>query len=193
MTRFHSALIVNDCRSEDVLTLREFVWPIQRNLPIPSKVVSLSALKPRDVEGVDLIVFSGCQLKDNAYVKRIPKLLWLAKTNKPMLGICAGHHIIGSIYGGTITKRKNPSIGVRTIMKTKAHSLTKGLESSFSVYSLHGNVVSLPKTFVSLAKSPEFSNEIMIHSKRPVVGVSFHPEVLNKSFLVDFVKWAEKQ
>lgn len=191
MTAIHSALIVNDCRNDDLLTLREFVWPIQRSLPIPSRVVSLKKLKESDVNHADLIIFSGCQLKDNEYVNHIPKLKWLVKLNKPMMGICAGHQILGSVFGGKLTSGKTPSIGMRTVTKTREHALTESLDSSFSVYSLHGNAVSLPKGFVSLAKSSPFTNEVMVHSTKPIVGVSFHPEVANKSFFSAFVKWSE--
>ncbi len=191
-SKFHSALVVNCSRTNDILTEREFVWPIQRALPLPSKAILLSKLNEKTIKDFDVIVFSGCQLKDNDYIKKIPKLKWLTEISKPILGICAGQHILGMVYGAKLSILKNPAIGVHPVKIVKQHDLVHSFFKKFNVYSLHGNQISLPKNFECIATSKFAKNEIMVHKTKPIVGVSFHPEVLNKPFFHAFLGWVKK-
>lgn len=192
MKSIHSVFVVDTNQRSDLLTQREFVWPLQRTLSVPSKVISFSKLTPKSILGFDAIIFSGCTLKDNAYLKRVANVAWLKSADVPMLGICAGAHILGHLFGAKISKQKKPSIGVHPIRITKENPFFRDIPFTFNVYSLHGNQVSLPKDFITIASSKETKNEIIVHNSRPVVGVSFHPEVLNKSFFSDFLRWASE-
>ncbi len=183
-------LIVNACRNEDLLSRREFVWPLQRALHYPSKVVSISTLKKSDVNAAAAVIISGCQLKDNAFVKLIPKLKWLKQTSTPILGICAGHQVVGLIYGAKISRAKQPVIGWTKLKKKNSHSLLNHLGKSFSAYELHGNLISIPKEFNVVVSSTHNPNEMMVHKKKKVVGVEFHPEVRNEWLIQRFVEWA---
>lgn len=183
-------LIVNSCQNEDLLTKREFVWPIQRALHTPSKVIHISKLKKADVLAANAVIFSGCQLKDNGFVKLLPKLKWLRESVTPMLGICAGHQLLGMLYGGKISHAEKPMIGWTALRKKASHPLTHHLGKSFSAYALHGNLISLPKGFKILASSAHNPNEMMVHSKKKIVGVEFHPEVRNERIIQKFVEWA---
>lgn len=213
MSSIHSALIVNCCQSNDLLTLREFVWPIQRCLPIPSRVVSLRSLTQAMAQKADVIIFSGTPLKDNGFLSHARKLSWLRALHVPMLGVCAGQQLLGVIFGGKVVKMKHPSIGVYRIRlhaKQKASTKTKSPMSTFldsplssslfqsekftSVYGLHGNQLQLsPRDAVLLtcASSSTSPHEVIVHSSRPILGVAFHPEVLNKSLFPAFIAWAD--
>lgn len=193
MTPIRSALVVDTNRNSDVLTRREFVWPIQRALPVPSQVIPLSQLKKSTLEKLDLdmLVFSGCTLKDNAYLKYASKLAWLSSVRKPVLGICAGQHLLAAAHGAKTHAMNEPAIGVHPVRVTQAHPLLEDFAPKFNAYFLHGNEVGLPKGFHSIAKSAFSKNDVMVHGQKPVVGVSFHPEVLNKSFFAAFVEWAQ--
>jgi GMP synthase-like glutamine amidotransferase len=191
MTSIRSALVVNCCRNDDVLTLREFVWPIQRVLSVPSKVVSLKKMNEKMVKDFDVIILSGCQLLDNDYLKHLAKVKWLAHSSTPVLGICAGQHILASVFGGRVLGMKTPIIGVHPIKKSKKSTILDSFPSSFNVYGLHSHTVSLPPGFASAARSAHNPNEVIFHLKRPVLGVSFHPEVLNKPLFHAFLAWGE--
>ncbi|QQR92436.1 MAG: gamma-glutamyl-gamma-aminobutyrate hydrolase family protein [Candidatus Iainarchaeum archaeon] len=181
-------LIVNSCQNEDLLTKREFVWPIQRALHTPSKTIHISKLKKADVLAANAIIFSGCQLKDNGFVKRVPKLKWLKDCSTPMLGICAGHQLLGMLYGGKISHAEKPMIGWTKLKKKAAHPLTAHLNKVFSAYELHGNLISVPKGFKTLVSSAHNPNEMMVHAKKKIVGVEFHPEVRNERIIQKFVE-----
>ncbi len=186
-------LIVNSCEREDLLTRREFVWPIQRALHTPSKVVHISKLKRTDVAAASAVIFSGCPLKDNGFVKQVVRLQWLKDVPTPLLGICAGHQLLGMLYGGKISHAKKPMIGWTTLRKKVSHPLTNHLGKSFSAYELHGNLISLPKGFKILVGSAHNPNEMMAHAKKKIVGVEFHPEVRNERIIQRFVEWAAEK
>lgn len=183
-------LIVNSCENDDLLTKREFVWPIQRALHTPSKVIPISKLKKSDVLAASAVIFSGCQLKDNGFVKLIPKLKWLKDCSTPMLGICAGHQLLGMLYGGKISHAEKPMIGWTKLKKKASHPLTSHLNKVFSAYELHGNLITIPKEFKIIVSSAHNPNEMMIHAKKKIVGVEFHPEVRNERIIQKFVEWA---
>lgn len=191
MTGFHSALVVNCCRTDDTLTLREFVWPIQRSLNVPSKVVSLKKVNEKMVKNFDVIIFSGCQLNDDAYLKYAPKLKWLKHIEKPVLGICAGQQLLALAFGGKVKKMNEAAIGVHPIRITKKITFLDSHSSTLNVYGLHSNAISLPIGFTSAARSTSNPNEVIFHEHLPIAGVSFHPEVLNKTLFHAFLAWGE--
>ncbi len=193
MSEIHRALVVNCCRDDDVLTQREFVWPVVRALNVPCKIVSLRKLTEKMAGEFDAIIFSGCQLRDNEYLKHAKKLTWLAKTSKPVLGICAGQHLLALVFGGKVKKMDESSIGVHSIRVTKKGTFLDSFPPTFNVYGLHSNVVSLPpELFTPAARSPSNPCEVIIHASKPIVGVSFHPEVLNKPLFHAFLEYAAR-
>ena len=216
MSQIYSALVVNCSRSDDVLTLREFVWPIQRNLPVPSRVVSLRSFTQAMAQKADVIIFSGTSLKDNDFVSRARKLAWVRGLHVPMMGVCAGQQLLGVIFGGKLQKMEHPEIGVyrirappkpkkgdthtskvSTFLDSPLFSALFSGEKFSSVYGLHGNSLSFPARsspavlLVTVASSPSSPHEAFIHASRPIFGVAFHPEVLNKALFPAFIAWAE--
>ena len=122
----------------------------------------------------------------NDYQKQFSKLSWLKETSTPLLGICAGQQLIGKVFGGKIAKMKKPVIGMEKITTKKKHSLLIGFPKTFSVYGMHQFELVPSKQFQSLA-----SNEIIVHRKKKIVGVSFHPEVKNQQLFSNFFDWIE--
>lgn len=203
MSEIRNVLVVNCCRADDVLTQREFVWPIQRALSVPSKVISLRKVSEKSADDFDAIILSGCQLQDNEYLKHAKKLSWLRDTKKPVLGICAGQHLLALAFGGNVKKLDETTIGVHPIRITKEGfrqpffkrllgTFLDSLHSPMNVYGLHSNVISLPRGFIAAASSPSNPHEVILHQEKPIVGVSFHPEVLNKPLFHAFLALAER-
>ncbi len=191
----HSHVLVVDCSDrDDLLTRRQFVWPIQRNIHGLSSSIHLSKFSKSSLKGFDAVIFSGCTLKDNAFVSHAKNLGWLKEAGIPLLGICAGHELLGIVFGGKLERLKVPVIGMETVKVDgrKAHGLHLE-EGVFSAYHLNGNAVSLPKGFMGVGQSTRVKNEIMIHPELKVVGFQFHPEYIHGKFIQSFIYWAEKK
>jgi GMP synthase (glutamine-hydrolysing) len=184
MNKRSYVLAVNCSLDENDLTIREFVRPVQRLLPFPSRVIHISKLKKSFVKSPLAVIFSGCPMADNSYQKLIPKMLWLKEINTPLLGICAGQHLLGTVFGGKIQRMKKPVIGIQKMKKKKEHSLLKDFPKTFSVYGMHQFELIPGRQFQSLV-----SNDIIIHKKKKIAGVSFHPEVKNHSLFANFFDW----
>ncbi len=192
MSRIHSVLVVNCSRDNDLLSVREFVWPIQRSLPVPSKIIPLRAFTEKSLQSFDAVILSGCQLLDNGYLNHVKKLSWLKKVEKPVLGVCAGQHLLCLVYGGKVLDMKQPCVGVHSINLRKNRAFLDSNLPSLNVYGLHSHTITLPKgPFISAAYSSQNPNEVIFHETKPVAGVSFHPEVLNKGLFPSFLVWAE--
>jgi GMP synthase-like glutamine amidotransferase len=46
------------------------------------------------------------------------------------------------------------------------------------------------KNFDSIASSSFSDSEVIVHKNKKIAGVSFHPEVCNRSFFYSFFEWA---
>jgi GMP synthase-like glutamine amidotransferase len=191
MTKIHAVLVVNCSRDENLLNIREFVWPIQRALNVPSKVIHLRALSEKSAKPFDAIIFSGCQLLDDEYLKYVKKLSWLKHAGKPLLGVCAGQHLLSVVFGGKVLDMKHPCVGVHAVHVRKNRAFLDGDHPTLNVYGLHSHTITLPSEFASAAHSSQNRNEVIFHVKQPIAGVSFHPEVLNKGLFSTFLAWAE--
>ncbi|MAG52682.1 MAG: hypothetical protein CMH62_01835 [Nanoarchaeota archaeon] len=127
----------------------EFVRPVT-DLLEDFKVVDYREVKNLDF---DKVIICGTALKDNEYLDNLDKFSWLKNCKKPVLGICAGMHIIGKILGYDLIENKK--IGVED-NKYYLHSFKiEGLDESLEVENFK--------------------------------GMLFHPEVLNKELIKDFV------
>ena len=119
-------------------------------------------------------------------------------TGQPMLGICAGHQRISSVYGGTTSLVSSVAPGAESVHKytvdgvnvgvnTEHHWITitegsrlwelLGRETRVKVNTSHNYVVSkLPSAFTQTAVSDEGLNEA--YEAPHIMGVQFHPEYL---------------
>lgn len=129
MTVFREVVVVNCARVHDRLALREFVWPIQRCLGIPSRVVHVSKLTPASIRKADAVVFSGCPLQDFEFEKYLPRLRWLRDVAQPLVGVCAGAQILGQVWGSSLVRMKKPRVGVHSIRLAKKRSFLDGVSS----------------------------------------------------------------
>lgn len=188
----HPHVLVVDCSDrDDLLTRRQFVWPIQRNLHGLSSTIHLSKFTKSSLAGFDAVIFSGCTLKDNAFVSRAKKLSWLKEAGVPLLGICAGHELLGIVFGGKLSTLKTPAIGMETVKLDLKKAPVLGIENGvISAYHLNGSVVSPPKEFVGFGHSKKVKNEAMVHSSLKIMGFQFHPEYMHGKLIHSFVRWA---
>jgi anthranilate synthase/aminodeoxychorismate synthase-like glutamine amidotransferase len=97
----------------------------------------------------------------------------------PILGVCLGHQAIGQVYGGTVSRAKNPMHGKASFIWHDEKSLFHGLENPLKVARYHSLIVNEENFSDQLVVTARCGKgEIMAiqHRFYPVFGVQFHPE-----------------
>lgn len=95
----------------------------------------------------------------------------------PMLGICLGHQAIGTFFGASLVKARQPVHGKTSSISHQGHPFFAGLPEQFSVMRYHSLILeNLPEELEAVAWTE--SGEIMAlqHRKLPLAGIQFHPE-----------------
>ena len=115
---------------------------------------------------------------------------FLKKIERPVLGICFGHQLLGVLYGAKVFKGK----AIRTpveISLLKEDKLFEGFSKSIVFEEDHTEGIDLPVDFIRLAASADYKVEAMKHPEKKIYGVQFHPEVSGekgKQLLNNFCK-----
>ncbi len=183
-----NVLIVSTC--SDPLSNLEFVKPLSALLERHGHVVK--EIHYRDVNSqnlarADKILISGTSLKDFEYLKDIDRFEWILSTRVPILGICAGCHVLGVAMKETL--EETLLIGKYLVKKTNAVKTARlPLRSSaFEAYFLTSRFVKHPKHFDTSATVNDMP-VIIEHRTLPLVGCLFHPEVLNPDLIMTFIE-----
>jgi GMP synthase (glutamine-hydrolysing) len=179
-------LLISTCSQR--LSEDEFVRPVaaivkeagmQHNILHYSEIIDPD-LKIIDSAVFDKVIICGTALADNEYLLHLEKFSWIRNCQKPILGICSGMQIIGTVFGARITGRKE--IGMIKIKTLVKNSLFAG---GFDAFVLHGNGLAKLEEFEALAKSGR-SIQAIRHRSREVYGVMFHPEVRQEYIIRNF-------
>ncbi|MCL4436982.1 MAG: homoserine O-succinyltransferase [Thaumarchaeota archaeon] len=102
---------------------------------------------------------------------------WLSHIQRPILGICLGHQLLGLAHGGRIARIAERFEGFYEVEVIEQDELLTGLPNRIRVYKSNIRVVArLMPGFKLLARSSEYEVEAFKHQKQPVFGVQFHPE-----------------
>ena len=177
-------LIISTCQHK--LHENEFVKPV-KDIVFKSgfefDIVKYDNLLEFDFSKYSHILICGTALKDFDYMNYIDDFSWVKKVSVPILGICAGSHIVGLVYGSEL--KKGCEIGSREIEVVVDDKVLKGVRLRES-FVLHNSYVDVPKGFVLLAKTAECPQ---LFKKGDVYGVLFHPEVRDKKLIENFIKY----
>jgi GMP synthase-like glutamine amidotransferase len=180
-------LIVDLCYREHSLGYEEFVLPIAQIIEGQGTAVSTIHYNHRNadksVTGCDGVVLCGTPLQDNVFLLYRDAFSWLADTDIPLLGICAGMQAISLAFGGEVFS--SLEIGMTDIRATASDPLLPR-HATFLAYELHGNACTVPPMFAGLAESDRCI-QVIRHEDRPVYGVLFHPEVRNEGVVERFI------
>ncbi len=165
-----------DCFNRIVLESR---IPVTYHLPKLSGMESLLQLKSPPA-GI-LILGSGSSVHD-AFPWQAEMNQWLLphlRGGVPTLGLCYGHQLIASLFGGKVDfvfADKHKHLGLRTVTLSpnplwKLQTLQGPL-----VVSHREAVVLCPPDFEIVGKSPEVAIDAIAHRSLPIWGFQSHPE-----------------
>ncbi|ADU84986.1 glutamine-hydrolyzing GMP synthase [Helicobacter pylori] len=97
--------------------------------------------------------------------------------NLPILGICYGMQYLVDFFGGVVAAANEQEFGKATLEIIEDSVIFKGVKAKSLVWMSHmDKVITLPKGFTTIAKSPN-SPHCAIESNK-VFGLQFHPEVI---------------
>ena len=96
----------------------------------------------------------------------------------PVLGICYGMGVIGSLYGAATARAARREYGRAELAIDDATDLFAGLQGGLTVWMSHGDKLEeIPQTFRRLAHTANSPFVAIRHEQRPLYAVQFHPEV----------------
>jgi len=180
-------LIINN--AEPGIT--EFVEPLQKIVGeegMESFLLEYGEAPEFNYGKFDSILMSGSPQGDDIAEHHVSYFQWLKETRKPVLGICAGHHITGSLFGSELLRSEEPESGDFNIELLTDDPLFNGLPKTIKVKQMHNDSVSLPQGFELLATSATCKNQLMKHKNKPLYTCQFHPEFYNKDLIGNFLK-----
>ena len=179
-------LVLDLCYREHSLGYEEFVMPIARIIEGQGTVVSTLHYRrnpEKAMTGCDGVVLCGTPLQDHAFLQCPDAFSWLADTDLPLLGICAGMQAISLAFHGEVFPALE--IGMMDIRAIASDPLLPD-QATFPAYELHGNACTVPTDFAVLAESDRCV-QVIRHRDRPIYGVLFHPEVRNEGIVERFL------
>ena len=97
----------------------------------------------------------------------------------PVFGVCLGHQVIATAFGGSVVKASEPVHGRTSDITHDQTGLFDGLCSPLPVCRYHSLVVdetTLPECLNVDARLDDGTLMGIHHNKYPVYGVQFHPE-----------------
>ena len=183
-------LIVNNAEKG----IRQFVEPLKIILDEAGTTSDIIEYEDTAVTGLSLydgIILSGSPRGDDIADHHQPYFRWIKTSNVPLFGICAGHHIVGRLYGSELLRSVEKEVGDNFLFVDREDPVFKGCPGKFSVRQNHHDSITLPGDFLLLAHSENCKVSMMKHPSKPLYTTQFHPEVLNKELILNFIDIAE--
>ena len=121
---------------------------------------------------------------NSVYAENAPKLtLDLLNLHIPVLGICYGMQLIAHQLGGSVESHAKKEYGLTELHIQHENPLTKNLPDVMNVWMSHGDQVKmLPLDFIGVAKSESTDYAMMMHLRKHIYGIQFHPEVQHTTY-----------
>ena len=128
-----------------------------------------------DVSG--LIISTGSiSVHDQSTELYLKKLSFLKEKNIPLLGIGAGHHLLGLLFGSQTVYSPYVNDVVTVGIVEEDDNLFSKLPLEIEMSKEHAGSISIPPDFTLLASSDGSINEAMKHKDLPLYGIQFLPE-----------------
>ena len=95
----------------------------------------------------------------------------------PTLGVCLGHQVIVTAFGGKVDRAPEPRHGKTSQISHDGLGVFEGLESPFVATRYHSlAAVEVPDELEITARSEDGVVQAVRHRSLPIEGVQFHPE-----------------
>jgi GMP synthase (glutamine-hydrolysing) len=141
----------------------------------------------------DGVLLSGSPQGNNIVEHHSHYFQWIKIFEKPILGICAGHHVTGFLFGAEILRNVEPESGDFVVEIVKRDPIFEGLSNTFVVKQMHNDSITLPENFDLLATSKTCMVQLMKHKQFPIYTCQFHPEYYNTQLIYNFLRMCSKQ
>lgn len=139
-------------------------------------------------DGFDCILLSGSPQGNDIVEHHSHFYRWIKLFEKPVFGICAGHHITGFLFGAEILRSVEPESGDFVVEIVKEDPIFEGITATFMVKQMHNDSITLPEGFELLATSETCKVQLMRHKKFPLYTTQFHPEFYNSQLIYNFLR-----
>jgi anthranilate synthase/aminodeoxychorismate synthase-like glutamine amidotransferase len=106
-------------------------------------------------------------------------LLHRWRTERPILGVCLGHQLVGEFYGATVGPAPSPVHGETVEIEHTDVPIFRGVPRRFRGARYHSLIVErrgLPRELRVTATGPPRTIMAVDHRSDPVHGLQFHPE-----------------
>ena len=176
--------------------ITEFTKPLQaitKSAGLQSVVIEYSECQKTDFSDYAGVLISGSPQGDDIVEHHKPYFKWIKSFEKPVFGICAGHHVTGALFGAKLLRSEEPESGDFSVEIVKDDPVFQGLPSSFKVKQMHNDSVTVPENFELLATARTCKNQIMKHKQKPLYTSQFHPEFYNTDLLENFISICKLQ
>lgn len=170
--------------------IREFAEPIEKivlEMGATSVFIEYTNCLTFNFDEIDGAILTGSPQGDDIVEHHLPYFRWIQEFEKPLLGICAGHHVTGFMYGSELLRGQEPEAGDFEIEIIKPDPLFNNLPNTFKAKQMHNDSVTLPKDFELLVTSKTCVNQLMKHKQKPLYTCQFHPEFYNHDLVRNFI------
>lgn len=128
----------------------------------------------------DIVILTGSNFmlsKPDTRMVFQPEMDLVRKIDRPFLGICFGHQLIGAAYGSEVVDLGHNVREFKEVKLLGNDPIFDGLPGSIRVSESHRQALTeVPEGFRHLAESETSQVEAIGHQARPIYGVQFHPE-----------------
>lgn len=165
-------VLVNN-RDSFIWNLAEYASLFDRVKVVPN-TITLGELKRLDPDGVIISPGPGHPL-ERREMGNSPEIV--LEAGVPILGVCLGHQIIATAFGGKVGRVK-PRHGKASPVKHDGKGVLRGIKNPLTAGRYHSlAVLEVPREFEVSAVSLD-DNVVMgiRHRKLPIEGLQFHPE-----------------
>ncbi|HEY0540780.1 MAG TPA: gamma-glutamyl-gamma-aminobutyrate hydrolase family protein [Actinoallomurus sp.] len=116
-----------------------------------------------------------------------------ASARRPVLGVCLGHQVIATVFGGTVGRAPELVHGYTSEIHHDGAGVFRGLPEPLTATRYHSlalDPATVPAELVVTARTADGVIMGVRHRERPIEGVQFHPEsVLSASGHDLFANW----
>jgi GMP synthase-like glutamine amidotransferase len=132
---------------------------------------------PDDISDYALILLSGSSLFpiEGNEARLIKEKQLITNTTVPIVGICFGHELIVSTFGGKLLPLNEKVVGLTEVAVIQPHTMF-GSYKQFTVYENHQYGVSDVGQELEVLAKTDMYVAVVKHKKLPIYGFQFHPE-----------------